>query len=66
MSVGTPEAGVDGQLPVRWRRNADGLTSGQLTTLRQAHTAMMGVTAEVVLARGSLQSTPMTLAVSGR
>ena len=26
MSVGTPEGGANGQLPVRWRRNADNLT----------------------------------------
>ena len=43
MSVGTPEGGANGQLPVRWRRNADNLTAGQLETLRSAHTAVMAI-----------------------
>ena len=43
MSVGTPEGGANGQLPVRWRRNADSLTPGQLETLRTAHAAVMAI-----------------------
>jgi len=42
MSVGTPE-GVDGQLPLRWRRNAGVLTDGQTEILRRAHDAVMNI-----------------------
>ncbi len=42
MSVGTPE-GVNGQLPVRWRRSARSLTPGQAELLRQAHASVMAI-----------------------